>query len=537
MPLGPAERVSVTPEPDHTLASDSPERSSASGEGTFGENALLSAVAWMIPAVAAFFCLPPTVRGLGPDAYGLLAVVAALTGYLGLIDIGLSQALLRYLSYYRALDEGRPMIAIIRRALLWFVAAGAAAALLLFVGADWLARDVFHVSAGLLPSAVLVIRLSAFNLVLGLVVTVGATVPMSFLRYDIAAGMSVVFGTAGWVGPAVLVLLGYGIVGVTCFYIVLNVLALPLYLHFGRQLMRTVRHDAGPEWRAIRRDVLSFAGLVGVNRIGVTVAAQTNRLVIGIVGGTAAAAYYQVPNMLSVQVTGLLTRIAQVLFPTGAALIARGELDALRGLYYRSSRLLFLMSGSIAIAIAVYGRPLLRYWVSPAYAERGSVALVVFAATAALNAASLPVGFLSWSAAKAGVNLAFALLNSAVSLVAIYPLASRYGVAGAATAGLLGALTAPFFIRYVNRHILEVSSWSVFRRCYLPTLAGAGLVALASSVLLARFADSLFSTIILLALSTLLSLVVSGLFGAVKRDELRGTVSIAHSMRNRLLRR
>lgn len=524
----------MTSDPDHTSASGPPKRRPASKEGTFGQNVSLSVVAWSVTTVAAFVCLPIYVRGLGPDAYGLLVLVSALTGYAGLIELGLSQALVRYLSYYRALDEGRPMLAIIRVALVWLTVGGAAVGLFFFVGAPWLARDVLNVSAELLPDAVTVIRISSASLVLGLLVSAGAAVPISFLRYDIAAAVGGVFGTAGWVGPAVVVLLGHGIVGVTCFYLGSSVVALLVYLYFGRRLMRTVRHDAGPEWRGIRREVLSFAGLVAVNRVGVTVASQTNRLVLGIVGGTAAAAYYQVPSMLSEKVGGLLTTVAQVLFPTGAALIARGDTEGLRALYYRSSRLLFLVNGTGAFSMAVYAYPLLEYWVSPEYAERGSAAMVLFMSAQALNAASLAVGFLSWSAARAGVNLAFALGNSAISLVAIYPLASHFGVTGAAAATLLGACVAPFFIHYFDRRMLEVSSWSVFRRCYLPTLVGAGLVALASSVLLTRFAVSLSSTMMLVALTALLSLSVSGLFGAVKRDELRGTVS---AIRNRLLRR
>ena len=85
--------------------------------------------------------------------------------------------------------------------------------------------------------------------------------------------------------------------------------------------------------------------------------------------------------------------------------------------------------------------------------------------------------------------------------------------------------------------MLGVSSWSVFRRCYLPTLAGAGLAALASGVFLIRFAVSLSSTIVLVAVTMLLSLAVSGLFGAVKRDEVRAGIGMAQSLFNRLLRR
>ena len=507
-----------------------------SREGSFGENAALSVLAWVVPSVAAFVSVPIMVRGLGPDAYGLMVLVGALTGYLGLVEMGLGQAVVRYLSYYRALDEGRPMLAIIRVSLLWVTAAGAIAAVFLFVAAPWLAKDVLHVSARLFPTAVIVIRLSAINLVLGLMMSVGTAVPVSFLRYDIAAGMTGVFSTAGWIGPAVVVVLGYGIVGITWFYIASNILAIALYLYFGWRLFRSVRRDAGPEWREIRRTVLSFTGLVAANRIGYTVAAQTNRLMVGVVSSTAAAAYYQVPNVLASKITELLSTIAQVLFPTGAALIARNDYDGLRALYIRSSRLLFLLNCSSAMAIAVFAQPLLRYWISPLYAQKGSLALVLFMAAQAVNAASYAVGFLSWSAAKAGVNLAFALLSSGVNLLAIYPLASRFGVAGAAAAGLLGALVAPFFIHYVDRHILQVSSLTVLRRCYLPTAAGAAVVAVGSRVLFIPLAHSLSATFALLFFSAFLSLVVSGLLGAVTRADLRSFSGLAHSVWNRVLR-
>jgi len=478
--------------------------------------------------------VPIYVRRLGPDAYGLLVVVSALTSYVGLMDLGLGQALVRYLSYYRPLNEGRPMFAILRVAFVWLTLAGAAISLLFFVGAHWLAHDVLRVSAGLLPDAVTVIRISCVTLVVGLLINVGAAVPVSFLRYDIAAAITGVFDTAGWVGPAIVVLLGHGIVGVAVFYLVSAVVALLAYLYFGRRLMRTVRRDSGPEWHEIRRRVLSFAGLVALNQVGVTVALQTNRLILGIVGGTAAAAYYQVPNMVTTKVGGLLNRIAQVLFPTGAALIARGDREGLRALYRRSSRLLFLVNGTIAFSLATYARPLLEYWVSPEYAQRGSMAMVLFVTAGLLNAASLPVGFLTWSAAKAGVNLAFALGNSAISLAAIYPLASAFGVTGAAGATLLGACVAPFFIQYFERRVLPVSSWSVFRYCHLPTLVGGGLVALSSSLLLVRFADGLVSTIALVAVTAVLSFAVSGLFGALSRDDVRGLMALTRSARCRL---
>lgn len=276
-------------------------------EASFGKNAALNVVAWLVPAIAAFLCLPITVRGLGPSPYGLITLAAALTSYIGLLDLGLGQALVRYLSHYRVLNEGRPMYAIMRVAIIWFTGAGVLATVVLILAAPWLAQDLLHVSERLLPTAVIVIRVSAVTLVLSLLIGIGTAVPVSFLRYDIAATLTCIFSTVGWVGPAAAVVLGWGVVGVALVYMVSNAVALVVYFYFGRRLLRTVRRDAGPEWREIRKDVLSFAGLVAANRIGWTVAAQTNRLITGITNGTNAAGYYQVPSVLASKLTELLT--------------------------------------------------------------------------------------------------------------------------------------------------------------------------------------------------------------------------------------
>ena len=92
-----------------------------------------------------------------------------------------------------------------------------------------------------------------------------------------------------------------------------------------------------------------------------------------------------------------------------------------------------------------------------------------------LNATTMSASYLNLSAERPKVNLVFSLLNSAINLALVYPLTVRYGVPGAAAAGLLGAATVPFFLVFTHRRILHVSSLSVLRRCYLPTVAGSAV--------------------------------------------------------------
>ena len=65
-----------------------------SRELSFGANAALNLSAWFIPAVTALIAVRITVRGLGADAYGLLAprltsLIGALAAFAGVAMVGI----------------------------------------------------------------------------------------------------------------------------------------------------------------------------------------------------------------------------------------------------------------------------------------------------------------------------------------------------------------------------------------------------------------------------------------------------------------
>jgi O-antigen/teichoic acid export membrane protein len=501
-------------------------------ERSFSANSLLSVGGWFIPAVALFVCTPIIVRGLGNDAYGLWVLVTALTGFLGLMDLGLGQAIIRYLSFYRALSQGRPMIDIVRFAVRWFGFAGAIGGILLIAGAPWLVH-VLHIAPGLRGTATIIFRLAGINFFLGMLISVGAAIPQSFLRYDLVGGANAFFGAGTTVVAAVLVKMGYGVVAMMVFYIVANALAMVVYAAMAWRLFRTVPLDVGPTWREIRRKTLSFAGVTAITRIHTVVAAQANRLVVGAANGTAAATFYQVPNLIASNVGTMTTRAAVVLFPTGAELIARNDHATVRALYLRTSRLFFLINATANTALCALAVPLLAHWVGPQYAQKGALALVVFAIAQTVNIATMAGSFLNLSAARPGINLAFSAANSGINLMFVYPLAVRYGVTGAALAGLLGTTTVPFFIHYVDRHVVMVSSWTVLRSAYLPTIVGATACGTLAYFFMAPLCSTLMITLLVWCLVCAVALAVCGLLGAVSRADMRTARRLLSSLRRR----
>lgn len=504
------------------------------GELSFGANAVLNVSSWFVPALTALVAVPITVRGLGDDAYGLLTLISAVVGYLGLMELGLGTAIVRYLSHYRALNEGRPMIGIIRFATTWFGIAGVLGGGGLAVGAPWIATSVLKVPPELTDAAVTSLYITAFGFVAGIVVSVGAVIPQSFLRYDISALTTVVFGVLGSAGPAVLVSLGFGLVPVVSYGVAVNVVVGLLYVLIGWRLFMGIDLHAGPEWRSFRREALRFAGITALNQVHSVITSQTSRVVVGAALSISAAAYYQVPSMLASRLGSMLTRLAQVVFPTASSLRARGDHEAVTNLYLRASRIIFLVNASGNMALAALAFPLLAHYVNPGYAHEGWAALMIFAISSVINASTMCASYVNLAASRPGINLLFAFANSAIALALVYPLTVRFGVAGASLAGLIGDINVPFFFWYSHTRIIHVRSWHVWRTCYQPTVLANIIIGALTYWLLARHLPNLFLTLLAFVGVGTAGVLLSGVFGAVKRTDIDDLATmIRHLSRRR----
>jgi O-antigen/teichoic acid export membrane protein len=505
-----------------------------SGQSSFAASASLSVIAWFASALAGFVCVPIVVHGLKADAYGLLALITVFTGYLGLMEMGLGQAIIRYIAYHQELGHGATVIAITKRAIAWFTAVGGVGGIALFLLSPWLVKDVLHVPVELQATGVTAFRLSAFNFFLMMLISVPSALLPAFLRFDLASLMTGVVGAVASIGPAILVTLGYGLVEVVLFSIALNVVALGGYTFFVRRLYQRLDFCVGPSWKEMRRPVLKFAGLTAATQAHLAMAQQTNKAVVGIAGSTAAAGYYQVPSVLISNVGAMLQRIGQVIFPHGSQLFARGDHDGVRRLYMSTSRLLFLLNATITTGMIVFARPLIEYWVSPEFADKGSIALIILSVSSMINCTKYSASNFNWSAAKPGINLGFSLVASLVNLALIYPLTAKWGIPGAAAAGLAGNIEVPFFLWFTHRRVLEVSTLAVLRRCYLPTAVGTAVGGVAAYFLLVPLAHSLVGTLALWVATVIIGMVLSGLMGAVSRNDLATGLRLISSATTRL---
>ncbi|HEY1952387.1 MAG TPA: hypothetical protein VGG76_06240, partial [Gemmatimonadaceae bacterium] len=123
-----------------TVASPSP---AAPTSRRVARNSVLYFSSLAIPAVAAIFLVPVTVRALGPARFGLLALAWAVAEGSGMFDFGLGRATVRFVAD-GTVRGGARVREVVLASTCTQTAAGALAGLVLFLLAPTLVHHVFR---------------------------------------------------------------------------------------------------------------------------------------------------------------------------------------------------------------------------------------------------------------------------------------------------------------------------------------------------------------------------------------------------------
>lgn len=124
---------------------------------------------FILSAVIGFLLSPVIVRELGDSAYGIWVLIASMIGYLGLLDLGVRGAVVRYIARFHAQGDHASASAIASTALALFTGLG----LLAMLGAAILALGLpvfFHdVPAEYVPEARLALLIGGCGIAVNLV--------------------------------------------------------------------------------------------------------------------------------------------------------------------------------------------------------------------------------------------------------------------------------------------------------------------------------------------------------------------------------
>jgi O-antigen/teichoic acid export membrane protein len=412
------------------------------------------------------FLMPIVVSQLGDRDYGIWVLAGSFLGFYGLLDLGISNAVSRFVS--RALGAGdlKEVLRIVATSVYMLSGLGA----VVFASACVLAwqRSAVVASpadAGLLARLALILGAS---LAVQFPARTFDGVLKSHLRYDML-GVLEIAGALVRV-PAILGVLhlGWGLVGMA-----LATASVEMMIQTGKMVLAfsvqpglTLR----PSWcsAATARKLFAYGAAVIVATVSDILRFRTSPLVITIFRGVSLVTPFALATQLTRIVTQLTTSMVGVLTPVFSRLEGGGEWRRLQGGYLLACRLSTYTAVLFGGLLVVMGRAFVLRWLGP---ERADVVplLYVLVAGTVFTCAQMPGMSLLYGISRQKFYAVSNVVHGVLTLACTAALAGPYGVTGVA----VGVIVPEFLVKFILQplyacHALGVGPARWYLRYVLP---------------------------------------------------------------------
>lgn len=315
-----------------------------------------------------FFVTPILLSGLGAERYGIWSMIVALTGYYGLVNMGIGKANTKYLTQFVATDDEQAVRGVVSTGFFLFCML-ALLVVLLAGGVAWIFPWVFKIGgypAALARGVILLTGLKVAVDLIGQVFGAGLT---ALKRFGLKNLLQTATLVSTGVGMIIVVSAGGGLVAMAVVMLAAHAVAKILEWLLATRLLGLPQ----PSPRAINRITASMLFCFGSLETGIQLVRRFTLygggLLLGIFVGPAAVAYYTIAESLTRKSLNLGKVMNSVVMPFASHFDAQADRYALRRLVSLSTRTLLALGLLLVTGVFVFGEAFFRLWIGEEIAE------------------------------------------------------------------------------------------------------------------------------------------------------------------------
>ena len=417
--------------------------------------------------------MPYMLRMLGQSEYGLYSLVASVIAYLTVLDLGFTNAVIRYTAKFRAEGKVKEQYEMFGMFILIYSAISVialVAGIVLYANVD----SVFgaNMTAAELARMKPMLLMLLFNLVVTFPLSVFSSIVIAYERFVFQKLLvlgRIILSTAVMI---VLLKFGYKAMALVVVQTVFNIAQLAANWFFCRRKLK-IKVIFGHFRFGFFKEVALYSFWILLNTLMDKVYWSTGQFVLGAVSGTAAIAVFSVAVRLEQMYMSFSTAISSVFLPKVTSMVANGEGDkAVSDLFVRTGRIQYCVLAFVLTGFIVFGRQFIALWAGPGYEEAYVISLIFFVPMTVPLVQNLGITILQAKGMMRFRSLMYVCV-AALSLVLQIVLSKRFGVEGCALAVAAGLVLGQIIIMniyyYKVQRIDIPGFWKeIFRMSLMP---------------------------------------------------------------------
>lgn len=419
---------------------------------------LWNGIGFLLPAVVALFAVPPLIRGIGLDRFGVLTLAWALVGYFGLFDFGLGRALTKMVADKVAEEKEDELHSVIWSSIISLLLLGVLAASVMSALSPWLVHRLLKIPDGLKSESLRALCLLAWSIPVVTCSSGFRGVLEALQRFGTVNLVRVPMAIAVFVGPLLVLPFTKSLVWVFLVLVIGRMGACIVYLCACLVAIPALRQHFEFHWASIK-PILRFGGWLTISNIVSPIMVSVDRFVIGATVSLAAVAYYATPFEMVTKLQIVPMAITGVMFP---AFASSYTIDPNRTLLLmtRTVKYVFLSLFPIVLLISAFAPELLRLWLGDTFAMNSTVIVRWLTAGVLVNCLAQIALSLIQGVGRPDISAKLHLTELPLYLVTLYFATKTYGAKGAAIAWTARVVIDALLLFATTYRVLPHRKWS-----------------------------------------------------------------------------
>ncbi|CAN2042201.1 putative Polysaccharide biosynthesis protein C-terminal domain-containing protein [Candidatus Magnetomoraceae bacterium gMMP-15] len=434
-------------------------------------NAAYSSADYLLLPILWLISTPIFIFHLGTEQFGIWMLVNTFIGVSGIMGFGLTDATIRYVSKYRAMEDEAQVVRVVQSTLTMYSVLGIVTSAIVFFIAPLLVNHIFKIEKQNVILAIQALRIGGIGIVIRFFDSLFQSAIYGYERYDLTARVNMIANVLTIGLNLILVFAGYGLIAilVNTFGWIVASGCCKAWLAKNKVIKSLAIRPILD--RAILKKIFAFGIFSWLQGIGGILFHQIDRILVASILGMTALSSYVICLQLAQQIHALLARTVSFIFPMASAIKERGAINPLRSLYFKG--LNFTTAAAIMIGFPLFmcTHGVLNLWMGQSFAdEASSVLRVLIFSTCILATSIVPYYYLNGTG-YVRLNTLFGLVSGSIVAIAGILLIPWLGIIGAAWARTANTPTGIISRTILHYKVLSDMRWYAGISVILPVLS------------------------------------------------------------------
>lgn len=410
-------------------------------------NTSINLAGYIYLLLASFFSIRYLLSNLGPDIFGIFVLLGSVVSIAAVFDLGLSTAVVRKLSIPQTTNEEKEKVwqtsfflFLILASLVGIISFG----LLTYLSRTLQILSILNQNNLFLTSVIIAVTVFINHLEIHLL-----DIPQAQQRFGIFNSKTFIVGTANTVLSAFLSFYTSNLAAIFGMQLLFHFVTFIFMIIYCSETFKG--NKFWPKYhKSVGNELLGYGLKNTVGNIASQIDAQITKFFLGTFASAEAITVFYIPQNIVMKGAGLVSQVAQAVFPFSASLLEKDRIRKLKKLILSLQALVFV--GGILAIICTYtiGQPFLMWWLKDEKIVSSAYPVLIILSYYFFMVALTPIpSVLVQGLNKPHVTSFFASLTLVIDAILMFFLVPSGGAIGAAKSILISSsITVPTFMIY-----------------------------------------------------------------------------------------